>query len=98
MAEQSTSRTAHDRTATQDGELKMARLPAADVFKPSIGLLAKLGSIIVHIEEGSGDDGHHLDLTAAKVLLADPEVAQWIEGMRANALVPVKRKQRRTPT
>jgi len=63
-----------------------------DVFNPPVGLLCKLGSIIVHAEEGSGEDSHDFDWVALRTLLADREVQQWLDGMRAKALVPVKRK------
>jgi hypothetical protein len=62
-----------------------------DVFAPQVALIAKLGSILVHVEEGLSDGGHHFDWTATRSLLADREVQQWIEGLRAQALVPVKR-------
>lgn len=68
------------------------RASMIDTFAPPVQLLAKLGSIIVHIEEGLGDDWHHFDLTATRSLLADREVQEWLESMRAKALVPVKRK------
>lgn len=63
-----------------------------DVFAPPVALIAKLGSILVHVEEGLSDDGHHFDWTATRSLLSDREVQQWIDGLRANALVPVKRR------
>jgi hypothetical protein len=59
---------------------------------PEVRVLAKVGSILVHIEEGFGEDGHSFDLIAIKTLLNDPDVRHWIEGMRKLALVPVKRK------
>ena len=61
------------------------------VFRPSLSLLAKLGSIIVHAEEGASTDGHQFDWAAVSTLLSDPEVSEWLAGMRANALLPVKR-------
>lgn len=63
-----------------------------DVFAPPVALIAKLGSILVHVEEGLSDAGHHFDWTATRSLLSDREVQQWIEGLRAHALVPVKRR------
>lgn len=64
----------------------------ADVFKPSAALLCKLGSIIVHAEEAASSDGHLFDRIALQSLMRDPEVIEWLRGMRANALLPEKRK------
>jgi hypothetical protein len=64
----------------------------ADVLKPSPALLCKLGSIIVHVEEGSGVDGHPFDEIALRGLLDDPEVKQWLDGMAASAFLLLKRR------
>jgi hypothetical protein len=64
-----------------------------DTFAPPVRLLAKIGSILVHVEEGAGEGGHEYDWTAARSLLADREVQNWLEGMRESALLPVKRNQ-----
>lgn len=61
---------------------------------PSVGLLAKLGSILVHVDEGAGAGGHALDWVAVQSLLADPEVRAWLAGMDAACLLPLKRSQR----
>lgn len=60
--------------------------------KPSMTLLCKLGSIIVHVDEFLSPDGHHLDLGEVKVLIADPDVQQWLKDM--GPLVPKKRNER----
>ena len=62
-----------------------------DVFGPRASLLAKLGSIIVHVEEATGADGHAYDLIATRQLIADREVQEWLDGMRKAAMLPVKR-------
>jgi len=67
----------------------------ADVFAPPVSLLAKIGSIIVHIEEGAGAGGHDFDWVVVRSLLADREVQDWLGGMRAKALLPVKREPER---
>lgn len=64
----------------------------SDPFTPSTGLIAKVGSILVHVEEGAGEGGHAFDWTAARSLLADREVQEWLDGLRRHALVPVKRR------
>ena len=61
-------------------------------FAPPVRLLAKLGSIITHIEEGSGEGGHAFDWTAAGSLIADREVQEWLKGMREAGLLPLKRR------
>lgn len=63
-----------------------------DPLKPSVGLLAKIGSICQHVDEMSGADGHAFDLAAAQALLTDPEVSQWLDAMHKHALLPVRRK------
>lgn len=63
-----------------------------DALNPSPALLAKIGSIIVHAEELLSDDGHAFDRVAMQNLLSDPDVAAWLGGMNAMALLPRKRK------
>jgi hypothetical protein len=62
-----------------------------DVLTPSPALLCKLGSIIVHADELTSPFGHEVDREALRSLLTDPEVTEWIAGMGAMALVPLKR-------
>ena len=62
-----------------------------DVFAPPVALLCKLGSILVHLDEGAGENGHAFDWAAARSLLADREVQAWLEGMDAVGLLPVRR-------
>lgn len=71
-------------------QTRMASL--VDTHAPPIRLLAKIGSILVHVEEGAGENGHHYDWAAVRSLLADREVQEWLDSMRAKALVPVKRR------
>lgn len=65
----------------------------SDLSKPSLQLLCKLASIVVHLDEYLSEDGHPLDLDAAKSVLADPTVKAWIEEMSAASLAPHKRRQ-----
>lgn len=58
---------------------------------PSITLLVKLGSIVVHIDEMLSDTGHHFDIGVIQSLLLDSEVKLWIAGMSKLALLPTKR-------
>lgn len=64
-----------------------------DTFAPPIQLIAKVGSILVHVDEALSDDGHHFDWAAIRSMLADREVQRWIVGLQSHALVPVKRKK-----
>lgn len=64
---------------------------SADMHAPPIALLCKLGSIVVHVDEGAGEGGHQFDWTAVRQLLADREVQQWIEAMTKAGFLPVKR-------
>lgn len=60
-------------------------------IKPGVSLLCKLASIAVHADEILGSGGHEFDRAALLSVLADPEVREWIEQMRAAALAPRKR-------
>ncbi len=81
-------RTPLDEIKERDAEVREAIKPA---LNPSIRLLCKLGSIIVHAEEAMSPDGHQFDAIALKGLLSDPEVTEWLDGMRTAAFLPVKR-------
>ena len=61
----------------------------ADALKPSLTLLCKLGSLIVHADEALALKGHTFDVEAMKPLLADPEVQDWIKAM--GVYLPKKR-------
>jgi hypothetical protein len=63
-----------------------------DPFKPSVGLLAKIGSIAQHIDEASGENGHAFDWEAIRSLLADREVTVWMDQMYKHGLLPVARQ------
>ena len=62
----------------------------ANPMKPNAGLLAKLGSALVHFEEFIETD-HHTDFVAAQNLMKDPEVVEWKDAMAEKGLLPVKR-------
>jgi hypothetical protein len=62
-------------------------------YTPPLGLLCKLGSIIVHAEEMMQPDGHDFDRVAMETLLADRDVRKWIDDM--GSLLPLKRSARR---
>jgi hypothetical protein len=57
--------------------------------QPSLGLLVKLGSIAVHVQEVMSPQRHSYDVVAIKALVDDPEVTAWIKAM--GPLLPVKR-------
>lgn len=63
----------------------------ADVSKPPISLLCKLGSIAVHAEEFLSEDRHEFDLVALRQLLADSDVKAWLRDMDRLAMLPKKR-------
>lgn len=65
----------------------------SDVLKPSVKLLVKLGSVIVHVDELLSPHGHHYDRTAIQMLMGDSEVQEWIRGMDKMAFLPVKRNK-----
>lgn len=59
---------------------------------PPASLLCKLGSIVVHADEGLSPLGHGFDMIALKQLLNDSEVRDWITQMDSMAMIPKKRK------
>lgn len=65
-------------------------------ISPSLGLLAKLGSAIVHADEHLSGDGRPIDLHEFQRLLADPEVVGWLKYMDKIALVPKRRVERKS--
>jgi hypothetical protein len=62
----------------------------SDPLKPDLGLLCKLGSIAVHVEEAMAT-GHSFDIDALGSLLSDQEVCTWLVEMDKLALIPKKR-------
>lgn len=62
-----------------------------DTYAPPIGLLVKLGSIIVHADELTQPGGHEVDATAIRSLLADREVAAWLASMHGASFLPLRR-------
>lgn len=67
----------------------MAKKPSP--LTPTQGLLSKLGSIAVHVEEMLSTTGHAFDRIALGQLLADAEVKEWLKAMASLAMLPVKR-------
>lgn len=63
----------------------------SSILKPTPALLAKLGSLIYHLEEAMDSGGHPADVQAAATLREDPDVIEWFRAMQDLALVPVKR-------
>jgi hypothetical protein len=59
-------------------------------LKPSLQLLTKLGSLIVHADETLSPDGRNLDRETFFNLLRDDEVQRWIKAM--GPFLPLKRQ------
>lgn len=57
----------------------------------ALDLQAKVGSIIVHVDEGLSAGGSHFDLAVVQTMIADPDVQAWLDQLRGMALLPVKR-------
>lgn len=60
-----------------------------DPLRPTLPLLMKLGSIVVHAEEMLSPKGHHFDKETILSLLSDKQVQDWIKDM--DVYMPVKR-------
>jgi hypothetical protein len=65
----------------------------AEPRDPSLQLLIKPGSLIVHYQELTGFGAHPYDRDAIKTLENDPEVIEWIREMGKMAFLPVKRNE-----
>ena len=63
----------------------------ADPLQPSLSLLVKLGTALVHAEELASYDGHTFDLVALQSVCSDPEVRAWRKQMDDLAMLPRKR-------
>lgn len=63
-----------------------------NLASPSLSLLVKLGSIIVHADEYLSADSHEYDQIAFRQTLKDEEVQTWLKQMSDQGLLPVKRK------
>jgi hypothetical protein len=57
----------------------------------TIALQAKAGSLLAHVEEMLSPGGHPLDAEATLALLADPEITTWMDSLRDQSLLPVRR-------
>jgi len=58
-------------------------------MNPSIQLLVKIGSIVVHADETLSADGRDVDREITVSLINDPDVQEWINAM--GVLLPHKR-------
>ncbi len=62
-----------------------------DPMKPSMDVLVKLGSAIVHAKEAISVDGRPVDKFEFDQLLNEPDLADWLKAMGDMALLPVLR-------
>lgn len=65
-----------------------------EALTPSMALLAKIGSVIVHFDEYHSTDGHAHDFESAMQLLNDIEVKVWLARMKELALIPELRNKK----
>lgn len=63
-----------------------------NAMMPSLGILVKLGSIMVHVEEMLSSGAHDFDTYAIQTLLDDHELRNWIKEMDKHGLLPKKRQ------
>lgn len=62
-----------------------------DPLKPSVKVLVKLGSAIVHAKEALSEDARLIDKREFEQVLEEPDVAEWMGDMNTMALLPVMR-------
>lgn len=63
-----------------------------DATKPSLSVIVKLGSIVVHVDELLSPDGRNLDKEVILNLMKDTEVKEWIAAATKAGFLPVKRQ------
>lgn len=63
----------------------------SDPLQPGPAILAKLASVVVHIDEHNGPNGHKNDMEAINSLLQDAELADWIVAMQELGMAPARR-------
>lgn len=66
--------------------------PKLHPFKLTAALAAKIGSILVHVDEFTSSDAHQFDLATMQALIVQPDVQDWLQQLSAMSLVPKKRK------
>lgn len=66
----------------------MAKRKKPDPLKPSLDVLVKLGSVIIHAEEAVSPEGRPVDIQEFQQLLKEPEVAGWLKAMADMAFLP----------
>lgn len=69
----------------------MSRTRKLPMVSPSVATLAKLASIVVHVQEAYAEGGHEFDIAALRALANDADVCEWVEGMQKMAMAPLKR-------
>lgn len=64
----------------------------SDPLKPSMALLCKLSSALVHAAEFCSADSDNFDLVALAAALDDAEVREWVERMIDLGLAALPRR------
>jgi hypothetical protein len=59
--------------------------------RPSLSLVVKLGSLVVHAQEFMEPGGHPFDKTTFETEIQDPEVKAWIDKATKMGFLPQKR-------
>ena len=62
-----------------------------DPLNPSLSVLVKLGSLVVHANEYLSAGGHQFDLSVFYSGLSDDEIREWLASMNALGFLPVRR-------
>ncbi len=88
------ARQSKPQSPAQPRDIKSSPTGAALFLAPSVTLLVKIGSMIVHADEFTEPGGHEFDIHTFKTLMKDPEVAAWLAAGSASAMLPKKRSDR----
>ena len=76
---------------TIDDFISSLRASTNDPTKPSMTVLVKIGSAMVHADEMLSPTGDDYDKIALQSLINDPEVQSWIAAITKLGFVPLKR-------
>ena len=69
-------------------QVQILSLPLMDI---PITLVAKLGSLVVHVQEYLSRNSNPVDRSAIETIINDPEINAWVKELEKDALVAVKR-------
>jgi hypothetical protein len=62
-----------------------------NIYDLDVSVVVKLGSILVHIDEGLTAEGHPFDFETIRSLLADRDIQALLKFLDRDGLLPLRR-------